>query len=154
MAQPPRTSPIHPGAPVWADRPAHGRDYFSTILCQFAPTPRFLTMRFGQPNPFLVLHAPSGIIKSQQLVALIRSLSLAFTRREALYRRELSVSARAPLLVRAPCSSSIPCLTIHTPFATTAKEVLNNLVYSTPSAPLFLENRSGNLVISADRISF
>ena len=48
-----------------------------------------LPMRFGQPNPFLVLHAPSGIIKSQQLVALIRSLFVAFTRREALYRREL-----------------------------------------------------------------
>ena len=88
-----------------------------------------------------VICPPSGIVKSQQSVALSRSLSVS-------YRRELrapfalcgSHSARGFVSARAP--SSAPCLTTHTPIATTAKEVLNNLVYSTPSTPLFHENRS------------
>ena len=32
----------------------------------------FLSLRFGQPNPFV---PPSGVMESQQLVVLIRSLS-------------------------------------------------------------------------------
>ena len=84
-----------------------------------------------------VICPPSGIVKSQQSVALSRSLSVS-------YRRELrapfalcgSHSARGFVSARAP--SSAPCLTTHTPIATTAKEVLNNLVYSTPVAFLVL----------------
>ena len=86
-------------------------------------------------------------------MALSRSLSVS-------YRRELrapfalcgSHSARGFVSARAP--SSAPCLTTHTPIATTAKEVLNNLVYSTPSTPLSLEIRPGTRPATSGQFQF